>query len=875
MSGSRKKGQLAIFQFYQVIISPGETHRRALENLISGLSEAGKKKMRNLPKNVRLRLAFQAAETEAVDAVSRKLTAVIKKRALQYVINFEPQLLLMYFTELILTLGLEEGSLEVHSEAETVLLDIFRALGRSIRKYNPKAGLSLIGQLGFFRRKRQEYQRKKTINSLFLALDSRLQEAMGLVDIQVYNTPRPTLPKDALESIQKRAISDAFAILQTLPKLDRIFKIKAILQRIVSPLAKKILSSFETKETITLAQLMNIQSDVSLARDVLKNVVSPARRRIESSAPPKKILLLTYDPKTQRGLVLRLRARLGQHFELRFKSIGVNGNGKGKEKEEGKKPFPILSLPAELVNFITMFLIKINPTSEESKTLFSFARSDPAFREFLEHPGLERMTSQNVLGVSHSRTREERRLGLEPNVKKRYRHVLWKLSLFNAKDIKSLQDIADRNAEKYKEGGAKAYLPFITSQRPKKKVEGEEEEQEKKRIKITPRISSWPWWYFRLLSNHRSLVSMTNPVSMTTHVSVDSDLFSASIVTVNALEPVRERIRPPRHFNLRTFTDVRPKSFVSGPEGGDILLRFGRHQLAKRWRDLHSQLPAGADLMVIPMDKLITRAGLFGFGMNRHMKLEGSIQLIISVAQPIPLEIPREGRASFRKEVIMTGLEKMTKIIELHRQEEIEVKRYNVELTLQIQHAYLGNGLTQFLGHQRGARPYLRLKTLNLQHVHFENHLAPLDLSGITGDQLAGLRFGPTNLSHVPKLSCPSPHLTKLRLVTPNTRNSILLWDLPEDPAPCFPKLDQLHIKGNVRIWKSPLVEKIGKFPLLTEIYLETFPGHDEDLLRLAANLQGDKRRYVAVDLKYYSGVLETGVFGNVNFQHLNWPPEM
>ncbi len=43
--------------------------------------------------------------------------------------------------------------------------------------------------------------------------------------------------------------------------------------------------------------------------------------------------------------------------------------------------------------------------------------------------------------------------------------------------------------------------------------------------------------------------------------------------------------------------------------------------------------------------------------------------------------------------------------------------------------------------------------------------------------------------------------------------------------------------RENSLAWESPLVEKIGNFPMLNEIVLEKFPGHDPDLLRLAANL--------------------------------------
>ncbi len=124
-----------------------------------------------------------------------------------------------------------------------------------------------------------------------------------------------------------------------------------------------------------------------------------------------RILHLTYDPKTQRGLVLRLQACLGQHFQLRFQSIGSNG---------GKSSFPIMDLPVEMVFYIISFLLNPNPTKQDIKTLFSLARSSPSIRILLEDPAMERMTSLQLLGASHSRNWEQRRLGLEPNVNKRY-----------------------------------------------------------------------------------------------------------------------------------------------------------------------------------------------------------------------------------------------------------------------------------------------------------------------------------------------------------------------------------------------------------------------------------------------------------------------
>ena len=598
---------------------------------------------------------------------------------------------------------------------------------------------------------------------------------------------------------------------------------------------------------------------------------------------PKTILQLTYDPKTQLGLILRVRARLGDHFELRFQPIGANGKGKKKVKEEVA---PISVLPAELVDYITMLLIKLYPTEAETKTLFSFAASSPFFRKFIESETLERAITNKVLGAVHSRSREERRLGLERDVVGRYHYVLSFLD-FQDDHIESLQLIADWNAEIYEKRKEKAYYPFIPIERDFKEEEEEEEESSsQKRRKIDPlivrlidkrHISAWPWWYFRLLGNYHSLVSITNPITM------KGDLFSASVVYLSALQ--RNFWEGPSH--LRTLSDAKMNR-ISNPGGRSFLLSVGGHE--RQNYQIWGGWSAAADLMIIPMDKLVDRAVGYTYEIGRTMDLQGSTKLLISVSESMPTrEAPidprsyynpkdgrKDGRASYRKEVAITGLKNLQKKIVRHIQHEGKATEvaFELDVVLQVQHAYLGTGWNEFLEHKLGARAYLLLVNLRLQHVYFENQ-ASLDLTGITQKFLSYLNFGPTNLSQVPKLHCPSPYLKKLQLSDWGFyENNILLWDLSEiNPETCFPMLQDLSISGNVKIWEAPLVYKFSKFPNLKTISLWGFRGNEDDLLRLASVLELSPQSgtpegvVVVVSVRGLFSIIENRKFKGVKFR--------
>ncbi len=515
-----------------------------------------------------------------------------------------------------------------------------------------------------------------------------------------------------------------------------------------------------------------------------------------------KTLKITYDFKTQRGLVLRLRARLGQHFELRFRPIGING-GDGK-KEEEKGPLSIMSLPAELIDFITMLLVKTNPTSAETKGLFSFARTSAAIREFLENPQLERALTLQVLGVRHSRTREERHLGLERNVKKRYGD--YRKETGDSKEVRegvlgllglpaeALQDMANRNKIIYKDKSEEAYYPFIAF-RP------EYEEGDR-------RISAWPWWYLRLLSNHLSLQSMKRPFTD------ETDGFISSEVLVELESPSRR------------FTD----SSVKG--ASDIMTILGLGQSSSIRADMSHKWSAGADLIVIPLDTLADRVeklsagvALYGDPSPSKDKITKRIfRIVVSEyigwRQRVP---PSGGRGLYRKEVTVTGKIK---------------NNVDISLALYLHNVYVGNStMVNFLTPKQDSRSRLRIEYLSLRHIYFETP-TQLDLSGATGEFLIEFRFGPTNMNQTPKLSCPSSLLKEILLVGPVApKTGILLWDIPDDTAtaaePCFPELTYLRITGNVGIWKPMVLERLSKFPKLKHISLERFTGTTEDLDRI------------------------------------------
>ncbi len=590
-----------------------------------------------------------------------------------------------------------------------------------------------------------------------------------------------------------------------------------------------------------------------------------------------KTLEITYDSKTQRGLVLRLRAQLGQTFKLRFRSIGSNG-----DKKEGALPTSIYHLPAEVLFQLVGVMVKVNPTKQDIKRLFAAAASTFVIREIIEDPGFENMISLRVLGIHHSRSREERRVGLEPNVAKRYRSILSSLG-FKTQQIKFFQRLADRNAEIYAEKGAAAYYPFITFRSDKELEEEEELESSSsgKREEMTQRnnswwwwwyfqsdkeleeeeelessssgtrggmprrISAWPWWYFRLLSNHMTLQSMKRPFGR------KSDGFFASVASLVALDAKTQNPMYKR-FHYHTDSKLLTRDFARSFK----IKNFFRKILEKPSEsfDKWQQGSAGADLMIIPMHHLVKRAAILTIRVEFSDETpHGPTHLLITAAEAMPMETPREGKASYRKEVVV-----LTRFAS---------SNFDLRLTLNLRHVYLGNSMVQFLNHLQ-PRPNFHLQELKLKHVHFPNPNSPLDLSSFTKKKFSMLLFGPSNLSQVPKLSCPSS-LERIILVA--TPKFPLRWSLTGiDLATCYPQLGTIKIKGNVEIWKSPLVEKIGKFPSLENIFLYRFPGNDVDLLRLAANLQNGASKIVIVDLSYDSTVLQTKVFGNVTFEPIS-----
>ncbi len=849
MAGSRKKGQLAILQFYQVINAKGVAERRVFEDSISKMSEKGKQlmmKKRRSVKNPRLQ-----AETEAVTEVIHKIIVAIRGRIKGYQMIFEPQLLFAYFAELIFMLGSEEGSSAVRSAAVNTSWDLFVILETAITAQKGGISWDEVGQLGFIRKKLQQHHRKAAINSLFVALDLRLRKAMQTVDPKIFE-----LPENTLKNIQDSADRDAKAILRALVKEKRADQTRTvidILQHLIKPLVKKILSNYtqssRAMSMMTSAQWIDIRTYFFKTKTNLIIITGgpaafkPHVAGMKLPVPHKMTtttLHLSYDPKTQLGMVLCLRARLGQHFKLRFHPIGVNGTKRkrgGKQRDlnprdpKKQKAFTILSFPVELIYYITGFMVKSHPTPEETRGLFAFARSTSELRFYIEDPGLENVISRKFLGTQHTRNREERRMGLEPNVAKRYKAV-FKLLGLKDKNIKALQAKANRNIQTYK----------IEVEKRKKAEESREKEWT---------IRSWPWWYFRALANHRSFQSLANPF-----VDDESDIFSMALISVVALQPdPMSTYRPARTHRLRTFSEG------ANVDSAQFLLDIVRGNTKPADRYDWQKWTSGADLMVIPIDRLVQRALTYSYNIGRKMELKGPTNLTISVSEPMPVSRPSRGLASFRKEVVMTGLSDLPDTLGRHVQSRGKAKiiDFDLRLVLQIQQAYLGNAWSQFLGPKRKPLPYLHLESLSLEHVYFEKPKAPpkdssalinpkkdlsastnpLDLSALTGEFLSELRFGPSNSRHVPKLFCPTPHLTHLRLVAPNTRNSILLWNLEGiNPASCFPNLDHIHIGGNVNIWTSPAVLKLSKFPKLRSITLEKFPGTLRDLRRLGKALE-------------------------------------
>ena len=882
---SSKKGQLAMLQFYKIIIAPGDAERR----------EIAKGNENMIPEDLNLVKIHQdtaealrsRVELEAVTEVSRKVEAASQARIKTYPVNFEFDLLMRYYAELIYVLGTEGDS---RLAAEIVSEYIFKLLDKIISRdargeaWDDLQQQQPVGQLAFIRRKRQQNQRKNAIKSLFRLLNSRLLEAMQTVNPVVYKQAIPTPSKKALKIILNRAASDARAILKTLGKKQRR-RIASILQHIIQPLAENVLSSLKTRKMsgMMFAQLSELRNH--FIKKAAKLSVVPSLSSKSKTTRNKMLVRLSYNPKTQLGTVLRLRAQLGHVFQLRFKPIGVNGKGGGhhkeeeeeeEEEEEADATATIYHLPAEILYDIVRIITKINPTKEDTKTLFSAAASTFMIRQIIEDVGFENMMSRRVLGIQHSRLREERRLGLEPNVAERYKGVLAGLR-FKKKNIKLLQELADRNADIYDVEKSEAYLPFIplrsneeldVLQKNTTEEEEEQPESSKKRLRLARRISAWPWWYFRLLSNHLSLESVTRPFGP------KSDGFSASVVHHSMWGDM----------GLRGHTDAEPNTPIYVNRSPGFLINIARNPSAAsvaRWQ----KWSAGADLMVIPMKKLVKRAWVYSKNAFKDGgTTEGSTHLTISVAE----SMPRPVKASYRKEVvILTKLsqkEMPANLIfkyEVKKRGETEFKKkkliFDLRLTLEIQHAYLGNSMVQFLNHSLQPRPYLQVEKLSLQHVHFKNPASGLDLSGIAKN-LHEFRFGPSNLNKVPKLFCPSL-LYRLRLLA--APKTLLSWDLRPrvNPATCFSYLNSLYIDGDIKIWEYPLLGKIGNFPNLTSIVLNHFSGNDEDLLRLAKALQNIKSEVtvmVSPDHVYNSNVLivdhgfntpvNTVVIGNVSF---------
>ncbi len=576
-----------------------------------------------------------------------------------------------------------------------------------------------------------------------------------------------------------------------------------------------------------------------------------------------RTLHLSYDPKTQRAIVLRLRARLGRHFDLQFHAIGANGMKRKRDKDEDAKekksfavfmrfldhykdpkkkktqpdvnpkdpkrqkkvPFPIQQLPAELVDYITTLMIKLNPTKAEIKGLFLFARSSPFIRGFFESEGLERAMTMKTLGAVHSRSREERRLGLEPNVAKRYGD--YKKENFGSKEVRkgvlgllglpseALQDMANRNALIYKARGSKAYGPFIVYDllRKEKPEKEELEEEEQPDVDITTfHISAWPWWYLRLLSNYKSMVSMTHRFSED-----NSDGFFAAVVSMVAK-------KRPESVTVLAHNDSEDMSH------GDLFL-WNLLDTPDRDNYKWHKWSAGADLMVIPMHLLILRAQ--NYVTNTGFIGVKPIQLSVYVSESMPSTIlPEQGKASYRKEVVVLP-EKIPKQFMLQGSKKFGVDMSRLVLTFQIHDAYLGDSLTNFLKLLRTTpTSYMQMESLFLKKLYFENPTS-LDL---TGKLLSSLEFGPSNLTQVPNF-CPAPKLRILELRT--EKDDILIWDIPDDPATCLPLLRTLAFSYDIQIRNAPeALEKFSKFPKLNYLILEGFSGEAEDLRRLGGILE-------------------------------------
>ncbi len=589
-----------------------------------------------------------------------------------------------------------------------------------------------------------------------------------------------------------------------------------------------------------------------------------------SKFPPHKMttLHLSYDPKTQGGLVLRLRARLGHHFQLRFHAIGVNGrkrkrrtkkktqpdlNPKDKKRQKVVKedPFPIQLLPAELVDFITTLIIKLNPSKAEAKGLFSFARSSPFIRNFFESEGLEGAMSLKTLGAIHSRSREERRLGLESNVAGRYRGVLNLLGL-SSRRVSVLQDVANRNALIHKARGSEAYDPFIVyDPLRKEKPEKEElEEEEQPEIDITTlHISAWPWWYFRLLSNYKSMVSMSHSLTIN-----NSDGFFASVVTLHA----KHRQDSWMSFEHNDSEDVR--------QGYDFLTLLADNPERDNYK--WQKWSAGADLMVIPMGALILRAKKYFI--DSGLIATQPIVLSVHASEPMPRRLTTtttQDKAAYRKEVVVLTKEMPKQFMVQDIQNFAPNVSSDLHLTFDISQAYLGDSLAHFLESLRTPKSYMHMKELTLEKLYFENP-SSLDLAG---KFLSYLIFGSSNMKQVPNF-CPAPELTHIDLQT--GKNDILIWDIPDDPATCLPKLHTLYLSHQIQMGNSPeALNRFSKFPSLSYLILDHFYGNVTDLRRLAAILAQAPQAKLYAD-KNRPGIFPAGItveigFGALLFKYL------
>ena len=501
-------------------------------------------------------------------------------------------------------------------------------------------------------------------------------------------------------------------------------------------------------------------------------------------------LYVTYVPETQRSVVLRVRKRLNREFNLHF--VPVSGRGQNGDGDDEETRSLLEAIPADIV-FIITTLLATDPTPSGAKTLFNLAATSKGARAFLEDwPGhLEKTASKILLGVFHSRTREERRVGLASDVAERYQWVLRYIS----RSAKPLQERSIKNLALYQEYGAVAY-------------EGDKGKE------LDPMINPWPWWYLRLLSNWK-----TKKLVGTETKKKQMDNFAASIVRISG------------GIKTRLDTGAFKRLHLTKTVGR-------RRQFRKKAFQMGS---SGAVLVVIPLDVIYQRALSYYQTLMAAGESPTKIRILVHLDDVfVPSDSADEHEpdpfdpTAFQKEVEILGGDSL---FDEPLQLEESTAPSHIRLDLFIRGAFVSSR-SQFMRFLQTfhLQDFLQKSSLALQYIHFQGIGQSLDLRKASAREnpplLRNLYFGPANTPLAPLLSCPSPGLQFLRLAAPLGR-SMELHLATTTSNICFPNLFFFAIKRNVLIWEPSILKTIGSSSILSSVRLEKFSGSSEQLRKL------------------------------------------